>query len=115
MANSSGQKSEESSDYPSSETVFTLESEKKETGREVKEGRRDCEKLGESIKKRRRPRLPPNTIHKKTEEKDKYWLRAFRKYMRSRYPKLRKSLSPADQQFWDFLLSHWGTPGKGNK
>lgn len=71
--------------------------------------------LCRKVKRRRRSSKPPNAIHKKTEEKDKYWLRAFRKHMRGCYPKLRRTLSPEDQQFWDFFLSHCGNPNKGNK
>lgn len=76
-----------------------------------------CRKEGERLgRKRGRPkRTGPPRVQKKTEEKDKYWLRAFHKYMRRRYPCLRRELSEADRQFWEFLLSRDGTPGKGYK
>jgi hypothetical protein len=67
-------------------------------------------------RKRGRPRRtgdPP--VHKKTEEKDKYWLRAFHKYMRRTYPCLRAGLNAVERQFWEFILSREGTPGKDCK
>ena len=69
------------------------------------------------VKKRRgrRPLRPLDPIRKKTEEKDKYWLRAFRSYMRSFYPSLRDRLCPEDQSFWEVYLSPSGKPGKGGQ
>lgn len=51
-------------------------------------------------------------MRKKTEEKDKYWLRAFHRYMKRTYPRMRAGLSALDRQFWEFVLSREGTPGK---
>ena len=52
-------------------------------------------------------------IKKKTEEKDKYWLRAFRAYMKSAYSALKFGFSAQDQEFWESYLSHSGKPEKG--
>lgn len=69
------------------------------------------------VKKRRgrRPLRPLDPIRKKTEEKDKYWLRAFRAYMRAAYPCLRERMSPEDRVFWEAYLSPSGKPGKGGQ
>ena len=67
-------------------------------------------------KKRGRKLLRPfDPVRKKTEEKDKYWLRAFRAYMRIYYPAVREHLRSDDQEFWDLYLSSAGKPGKGNR
>src|SRR5574343_341559 len=51
-----------------------------------------------SNKKRgRKPIRPLDPIKKKTEEKDKYWLRAFRAYMRAYYPTVRERLRTEEQ------------------
>ena len=71
---------------------------------------------GPTKKKRgRRPLRPLDPVRKKTEEKDKYWLRAFRAYMRTAYPALKERVSAEDQEFWDMYLSPAGKPGKGGK
>lgn len=66
-------------------------------------------------RKRGRPRRTVPVVRKKTEEKDKYWLRAFHKYMRREYPRLREGLSVLERQFWEFVLSREGTPGKDSQ
>ena len=63
----------------------------------------------------RRPLRPLDPVRKKTEEKDKYWLRAFRAYMRTAYPGLKDRLSPEDQDFWNLYLSPTGKPSKGGQ
>lgn len=72
---------------------------------------------GPPQKKRRgrRPLRPQDPIRKKTEEKDKYWLRAFRAFMRASYATLRESMKPKEFEFWDFYLGPKGKPGRGNE
>jgi hypothetical protein len=55
---------------------------------------------------------PQDPIKKKTEEKDKYWLRAFRTYMQGAYLDIQVSLFPHEQIFWRSFLSAAGKPGK---
>lgn len=69
----------------------------------------------ERKKRGRKPLRPLDPVRKKTEEKDKYWLRAFRAYMRAYYPTVRERLPSEEQEFWDFHLSPAGKPGKGNR
>jgi len=69
----------------------------------------------EKRKRGRRPLRPQDPIRKKTEEKDKYWLRAFRSHMSGNFEKLKPQMSPDEIEFWDFYLSHLGKPGKGHK
>ena len=72
--------------------------------------------VGPTKKRRgRRPLRPLDPVRKKTEEKDKYWLRAFRAYMRTAYPSLKDRMSPEDQNFWNLYLSPTGKPGKGGQ
>ena len=66
-------------------------------------------------KRGRRPIRPNDPIKKKTEEKDKYWLRAFRAYMRLEFPSLRPHLEPESVRFWHAYLGRDGKPGKGHK
>jgi hypothetical protein len=68
-----------------------------------------------SKKRGRKPLRPNDPIRKKTEEKDKYWLRAFRAYMKSHIAELKKQLSPSDLKWWKFYLSADGKPGKGHR
>ncbi|CAG9314807.1 unnamed protein product [Blepharisma stoltei] len=70
----------------------------------------------ENRKKRgRKPIRPNDPIKKKTEEKDKYWLRVFRAYMKSRYSKIKQRLNTTEQLFWLEYLGPSGKPGKGNQ
>ena len=71
--------------------------------------------LSPIIKKRgRKPIRPNDPIKKKTEEKDKYWLRMFRGYMKTKYPEISHLLSADEQSFWQDHLSSKGVPDKGN-
>ncbi|OMJ77618.1 hypothetical protein SteCoe_22743 [Stentor coeruleus] len=65
-------------------------------------------------KRGRKPIRPNDPIKKKTEEKDKYWLRGFRGYMKTRYNEINHTLTPDDQNFWLEHLSPKGIPDKGN-
>lgn len=65
-------------------------------------------------KRGRRPLRPFDPIKKKTEEKDKYWLRGFRAYMKSEYSHLRAVMSAEDRVFWKDYLGTGGKPEKGN-
>mmetsp|Transcript_16738 Transcript_16738/g.16644 ORF Transcript_16738/g.16644 Transcript_16738/m.16644 type:complete len:243 (+) Transcript_16738:5-733(+) len=66
-------------------------------------------------KRGRRPLRPFDPIKKKTEEKDKYWLRSFRSFMKFNYPKIEHTLSNQDKVFLQEYLSPRGKPDKGNK
>jgi hypothetical protein len=71
--------------------------------------------LEEGKKRRgRRPLRPFDPIKKKTEEKDKYWLRGFRAYMKAEYNHIRSEMSTEDRTFWREYLSTRGKPKKGN-
>ena len=65
-------------------------------------------------KRGRKPIRPNDPIKKKTEEKDKYWLRVFRGYMKTRYPEVSHLLTTDEQNFWLDHLSAKGVPDKGN-
>jgi hypothetical protein len=72
----------------------------------------------EKAQKRRRgrkPLRPQDPIKKKTEEKDKYWLRAFRAYMQTIYSDIDGLLCPSERNFWREHLSAAGKPEKGNR
>lgn len=58
---------------------------------------------------------PNDPIKKKTEEKDKYWLRAFRTYMQAAYPILEGCFTPQELEFWRDHLSRSGKPDKKNR
>lgn len=66
-------------------------------------------------KRGRRPIRPFDPIKKKTEEKDKYWLRAFRGFMKTNYPRLKKNMTSDERYFWREHLSPEGKPEKGNR
>lgn len=69
-----------------------------------------------SRKKRgRKPLRPFDPVKKKTEEKDKYWLRAFRGYMKVNYPALRDEMTAEDRAFWREHLGSEGKPEKGHR
>jgi len=50
---------------------------------------------------------------RKNEEKDKFWLRAFRSAMKRDFPKLKKGLG--DRSFWRDYLGKFGEPGKSHQ
>jgi len=54
---------------------------------------------------------PTETMKKKVEEMDKYWLRCFRAYMKVSYG-LRAKLASSQLTFWDHYMSKEGEPGK---
>ncbi|OMJ68615.1 hypothetical protein SteCoe_33877 [Stentor coeruleus] len=66
-------------------------------------------------KRGRRPLRPYDPIRKKTEEKDKYWLRAFRSYIRKVVESEDNHMGKDELEFWDFYLGPNGKPGKGHK
>lgn len=65
-------------------------------------------------KRGRRPLRPYDPIRKKTEEKDKYWLRAFRSHIRKVVEEPNEFIKE-ELDFWDFYLGPNGKPGKGHK
>lgn len=65
-------------------------------------------------KRGRKPIRPNDPIKKKTEEKDKYWLRVFRGYMKTRFPEISQLLTNEEIHFWQDHLSSKGVPDKGN-
>lgn len=71
--------------------------------------------LAPQKKRGRKPSRPFDPVHKKTEEKDKFWLRAFRAYMKTHYPKIRKGLNSQERFFWRDYLGPEGQPVKGNR
>ena len=66
-------------------------------------------------KRGRKLNRPNDPIRKKTEEKDKYWLRAFRAYMKTHFVQVRKTMTAEDRFFWRDYLSPEGKPEKGNR
>lgn len=67
-------------------------------------------------KKRGRKLLRPNDpIRKKTEIKDKYWLRAFRNFVKVNINKFKDFFSSTQLEFWDYYVSNSGKPGKNSK
>lgn len=66
-------------------------------------------------KRGRKPLRPFDPVRKKTEEKDKYWLRAFRSYMKANYVILRAEMSADDRIFWREHLGVEGKPEKGRR
>lgn len=68
----------------------------------------------ETKKRGRKPIRPNDPIKKKTEEKDKYWLRVFRGYMKTRFAEISHLLSNEEIKFWQDHLSPKGIPDKGN-
>ncbi|CAG9322019.1 unnamed protein product [Blepharisma stoltei] len=66
-------------------------------------------------KRGRKPLRPNDPIKKKTEEKDKYWLRSFRSYMKFHFQKIEESLSKEEKKFWHMYLGNKGKPEKGNR
>ena len=63
----------------------------------------------------RKPIRPNDPVKKKTEEKDKYWLRAFRAYMKTLYPHIKSNLSTEERNFWREHLGPSGKPEKGHQ
>ncbi|CAG9333143.1 unnamed protein product [Blepharisma stoltei] len=66
-------------------------------------------------KRGRKPIRPNDPIKKKTEEKDKYWLRSFRSYIADEYSNFKDKLNSEENSFWIIYLSSKGKPDKGNK
>lgn len=58
-----------------------------------------CLTPGTKKKRGRRPLRPFDPIKKKTEEKDKYWLRAFRSYMKFYFAHIEDSLNEEEKEF----------------
>lgn len=71
--------------------------------------------LKKGKKRGRKPNRPFDPVHKKTEEKDKYWLRAFRAYMLTRFAQIRKTMTAEERFFWRDYLGPEGKPEKGNR
>lgn len=61
-------------------------------------------------KRGRKPLRASDPIRRKTEEKDKFWLRAFRSYTSSHSS---EQVNSIDKDFWCFYLSKSCSPGKG--
>jgi hypothetical protein len=74
-------------------------------------------KKSSNIQKKRGRKFirPLDPIKKKTEEKDKYWLRNFRKYIKENFNKISANMIQDDIKFWNEHLSTQGVPEKGNK
>ena len=70
--------------------------------------------IAEKKKRGRKPIRPQDPVKKKTEEKDKYWLRSFRKYIKDNFNKIAVNLSQEDYNFWTVHLSAQGVPDKSN-
>ncbi|CAG9330155.1 unnamed protein product [Blepharisma stoltei] len=66
-------------------------------------------------KRGRKPIRPNDPIKKKTEEKDKFWLRSFRSYISNNYHHFKTKLTAEDNSFWASYVSSKGKPDKGNK
>jgi len=62
----------------------------------------------------RKPLRPNDPIKKKTEEKDKYWLRAFRAYMKENITSFIEEMTTEERRFWEEHLGPKGKPEKGN-
>lgn len=65
------------------------------------------------IRKRRTRRLPTRERTKKNEELDKYWLRAFRDYIKKTMSMRKFNLQ--EKEFWEEYFSEEKTPGKGKE
>ena len=66
----------------------------------------------EKPKRGRKPLRPTDPIRTKTEEKDKFWLRAFRSYMRKYIDIHWKEFCNDERLFWKYYFSANGKPGK---
>lgn len=60
----------------------------------------------------RKPLRPNDPIKKKTEIKDKYWLRAFRNFVKSNFSLIKKLFTIKQLEFWICYISKSGKPGK---
>lgn len=72
----------------------------------------DEQKQPEKPKRGRKPIRINDPIRIKTEEKDKFWLRAFRSYMWKFKEIHWKDFSLEEKNFWKFFFSANGKPGK---
>ena len=81
--------------------------------------KKPCSPLLEGVpgkkKRGRKPLRPQDPVRKKTEHKDKYWLRTFRAYMRQHYSLLRPAMPLQDRLFWEKHFSLHGRPCKGGQ
>ena len=66
-------------------------------------------------KARNSSQIVPTKGAKKTEEKDKFWLRAFRSAMKKHFHLIKKEVATNDRSFWREYLSKEGEPGKTNR
>ncbi|OMJ92019.1 hypothetical protein SteCoe_5338 [Stentor coeruleus] len=66
----------------------------------------------EKPKRGRKPLRPDDPIRIKTEEKDKFWLRAFKSHMRKVVDLHWKDFCNEEKLFWKFYFSANGKPGK---
>lgn len=66
--------------------------------------------------KPKRGRKPKNVKpFKKTEEKDKFWLRAFRTYIKKEYRRFKSDLLLTERAFWREYLSKIGQPERSTR
>lgn len=66
-------------------------------------------------KRGRKPLRPNDPIKKKTEIKDKYWLRAFRNFIKIHLSKLIEYFDEESLKFWNVYISKLGKPGKDSQ
>lgn len=66
-------------------------------------------------KRGRKPLRPNDPIQKKTEERDKYWLRRFRIYVQRHFYRIEKILDKNEISFWNKYLNKKWVPAKGNE
>ena len=71
----------------------------------------------QNIKKKRgrKPLRPNDPIRKKTEIKDKYWLRAFRNFVKINFSIIKRIFTMNQLEFWLCYISKAGKPGKDSK
>ncbi|OMJ93502.1 hypothetical protein SteCoe_3474 [Stentor coeruleus] len=70
------------------------------------------EPVKEKKKRGRKPLRPNDPIRKKTEIKDKYWLRAFRNFVKNHFSLIKKLITGDELIFWLQYISRSGKPGK---
>ncbi|OMJ89962.1 hypothetical protein SteCoe_7748 [Stentor coeruleus] len=70
------------------------------------------EPIKEKKKRGRKPLRPNDPIRKKTEIKDKYWLRAFRNFVKNNFSILKKFFTKTELDFWLHYIGKCGKPGK---
>ena len=77
--------------------------------------KREMSTQTEKPKKGRKPKEGVKKGNKKTEEKDKFWLRAFRTCMKGEFLHFKTSLTPSERSFWREYLSSEGQPERSLK